>query len=83
MVHLYGMRLRGYSPGCQPKRGLVEAICDRSDRYWDILTYDRKLSDQEVDEYELDYLGVAGMPASDIEYSKGGMKMWTEAQKRA
>ena len=53
----YGMRLRGFSPGCQPKRGFVEREDDQTGRYYDILAYDRKLTDKEVDSYELDYLG--------------------------
>lgn len=55
MMHKYGMRLRGYSPGCQPMDGLVEVMDDK--RYWNILIYNRKLTDQEVSDYELDYLG--------------------------
>lgn len=51
----YGMRLRPYSIGCQPMDGLVEVMVDN--RYWNILIYDRKLTDQEVSDYELDYLG--------------------------
>ena len=51
----YGMRLRPYSIGCQPMDGLVEVMLDN--RYWNILIYDRKLTDQEVSDYELDYLG--------------------------
>ena len=53
----YGMRLRGFSPGCQPKRGFVEREDDQTGRYYDILVYDRKLTDKEVNSYELDYLG--------------------------
>ena len=51
----YGMRLRPFSIGCQPMDGLVEVMVDN--RYWNILIYDRKLTDQEVSDYELDYLG--------------------------
>lgn len=55
MMHKYGMRLRGYSPGCQPMDGLLFVMDDK--RYWNILIYNRKLTDQEVSDYELDYLG--------------------------
>lgn len=55
MMYKYGMRLRPYSIGCQPMEGLVEVMVDN--RYWNILIYDRKLTDQEVSDYELDYLG--------------------------
>ena len=50
----YGMRLRGFSPGCQPMSGLIEYEPDRSDKYYDILIYGRKLTDQEISDYELE-----------------------------
>ena len=56
----YGMRCRGYSIGCQPTKRLVDRKDDPSGRYYDILIYDRKLSDQELYDYELDYLGKDG-----------------------
>lgn len=55
--HKYGMRLRGFSIGCQPKEGLIERRDDRTGRYYDILIYDRVLSGKEVMDYELDYIG--------------------------
>lgn len=58
MRYKYGMRLRGFSPGCQPMEGLIERRDDIINRgYHDILIYDRKLTDKEVADYELDYLG--------------------------
>ncbi len=51
----YGMRLRGYSPGCQPK-GVVLREDDTSGKYYDIIIYDRKLTEKEVTDYELDEL---------------------------
>lgn len=56
MAYKYGMRLRGFSIGCQPMDGLVERQDDPSGRYYDILVYNRKLTEQEVENYELDYL---------------------------
>jgi len=54
----YGMRLRGFSIGCQPMEGLIEARDDIiKGRYHNLLIYDRKLTDEEIEEYELDYLG--------------------------
>ena len=55
-VYKYGMRLRGFSMGCQPMRGLIERQDDPTGRYWDILIYDRKLTDEEVRSFELDEL---------------------------
>lgn len=52
----YGMRLRGFSIGCQPMDGFVERQDDASGLYHDILVYDRQLTQEEVDEYELDWI---------------------------
>lgn len=56
MKHFYGMRLRGFSPGCQPMKGFVERIDDNTGKYHDILVYDRKLTVKEQIDYELDEL---------------------------
>lgn len=50
----YGMRLRGFAPMCQPKEGFVRREDDPSGRYYDILVYDRELTEKEVRNYELD-----------------------------
>jgi len=52
----YGMRLRGFSIGCQPS-GVVKRLDDETNFYYDIIVYDRELADKEVSDYELDYLG--------------------------
>ena len=51
----YGMRLRGYSPGAQPK-GVLRREDDTSGKYHDIIVYDRQLSADEIASYELDEL---------------------------
>lgn len=56
-MYKYGMRLRGFSIGCQPMDGFVERVDDKNGRYYDIIVYDRMLSGKEVMDYELDYLG--------------------------
>lgn len=53
----YGMRLRGFSIGCQPMDGFIERIDDPKGRYYDIIVYDRMLTGKEVIDYELDYIG--------------------------
>ena len=58
--YFYGMRLRGCSPGAQPK-GFIERRDDPLERYHDILAYPRQLTDDELRDYELDFLG----PKSD------------------
>ena len=57
-MYKYGMRIRGFSIGCQPE-GVVEREDDTTGRYWDVIIYDRKLTDDEVEHYSLDYLGEA------------------------
>lgn len=57
MKYKYGMRLRGFSIGCQPREGFYEREDDPTGKYWDILIYSRKLTDKELQEYELDYIG--------------------------
>lgn len=60
MKFLYGMRLRGFSIGCQPMNGLIRRE-ERPDigtnLYYDIIAYDRELTEEECKEYELDYIG--------------------------
>lgn len=58
MTWKYGMRLRGFSLGCQPMLGLIERQDDPTGRYHDILLYDRRLTCTEEYEYELDEIGV-------------------------
>lgn len=57
-MYKYGMRSRGFSLGCQPMQGFVERIDDRSGRYYDLLLYNRELSQEEIKNYELDFLGI-------------------------
>lgn len=54
--YMYGMRLRGFSPGAQPK-GVCERMDDTTGRYHDIILYPFRLSDKQVHDYDLDYLG--------------------------
>ena len=49
----YGMRLRGYSPGAQPK-GVLRREDDTTGKYHDIIVYDRQLSAEEISNYDLD-----------------------------
>ena len=53
--YIYGMRLRGFSIGCQPS-GVKERRDDPDGKYWDIIVYERPLSDKEIDDYELDFI---------------------------
>ena len=62
----YGMRLRGFSIGTQPDRGLIGLVEHREAleklhgierQYHDILEYSRLLTNEECEDYELDYIG--------------------------
>ena len=55
----YGMRLRGFAPFCQPMKGL-DHVEDGDKKYWNYLFYNRKLSDKEVRDYELDFIEEIG-----------------------
>ena len=50
----YGMRLRGFSLGCQPMNGFIRRHNDPSNKYYDIIEYDRKLTKEEIEHYSLD-----------------------------
>lgn len=52
----YGMRLRGFSIGCQPINGFIRREDDVTGKYHDIIVYDRKLNNAELEDYELDYI---------------------------
>lgn len=56
-VYLYGMRARGFSPGCQPTEGWLDTETDPLDEYHNVLVYSRQLDEKELREYELDYIG--------------------------
>lgn len=56
MQYKYGMRLRGFSPSCQPMAGFIRREDDETGKYHDIIVYERKLSEQELRMYELDDL---------------------------
>lgn len=56
-MFLYGMRLRGFSIGCQPMEGFLKRMDDASGRYWDVIAYSHPLTDSEIENYDLDYIG--------------------------
>lgn len=55
MEYKYGMRLRGFSPMCQPK-GVIRREDDPTGKYYDVIVYDRELTSKEINDYELDYI---------------------------
>lgn len=56
MKYYYGMRLRGFSIGCQPMGGLTGVREDKEGRYHSILEYARGLTESEMYDYDLDEL---------------------------
>ena len=56
--YIYGMRLRGFSPGCQPLYGLIQIEDDPAGRYYNLLTYNRPMTADEIENFELELVGV-------------------------
>ena len=57
MRYIYGMKHRGFSPGCQPKHDFYERLDDDSGKYYDLLVYNELLSADEMANYELEFVG--------------------------
>lgn len=53
-AYVYGMRLRGFSPGAQPKDGFLWHKDSDNNRYYDYIAYNRRLTEKEIDTYSLD-----------------------------
>lgn len=59
-MNKYGMKNRGFSIGCQPMDGLIERQDANGKKgsngrvFWDILVYDRELTDDEIRHYSLE-----------------------------
>lgn len=58
MNYLYGMRTRPVSPGAQP-RGLLAFYPPSMQypQYWNVIVYNRQLTEVEISDYELDFIG--------------------------
>ena len=56
-LYWYGMRLRPVGIGCQPKDFNRFEEPETGSRYWNYVAYERRLSDQEMFVYSMDYLG--------------------------
>lgn len=56
--YVYGMRQRGYSPGAQPDtKNIIGTKPDPDGNYYDILIYDKALTQKQIEDYALDFLG--------------------------
>lgn len=56
-MYKYGMRLPVSRIICYQNVGLLRVEDDVTGKYWKILVYTRKLTENEVKDYELDYIG--------------------------
>ena len=56
--YVYGMRLRGFSIGCQPKEGFIERRDSPAENFYDVIVYSRLLSQQELEDYDLTFIGM-------------------------
>ena len=68
-VHKYGMRLRPYDIGCQPKDGFVgvaEGGTADGRRYHNFVYYIDKLDSETAADYDLDYLGAKFLKAEEL-----------------
>ena len=51
-------------------KGLLFTADDESGRYHDLLVYNRKLTDKELSDYELDYIGEGKMNPTKVPHHK-------------
>lgn len=58
LLYKYGMRLRGFSIGCQPLGCFVRMEEDKTNKYYDLLYYTRPLTERECKYFDLDFLGM-------------------------
>ena len=57
MYYIYGMKLRGYAPGCQPMKWLRDWIdAAETSKYHSFFLFYRKLTKDERNDYDLDLL---------------------------
>ncbi len=74
MTYTYGMKNRGFSIGCQPSKGFVERKDSDNKKYFDLIVYDRELTDEEVSRYELELIPTE----SEIKMNKATIKPMIE-----
>lgn len=51
--YVYGMRLRGFSLGCQPMDGFIERRDSLAENFYDVIVYSRLLTEKELKDYDL------------------------------
>ena len=74
--YIYGMKARPFSVGCQPMEGLITSdafkvlkmgLDEESQGYHSTLLYNRKLTEKELYDYELEFVGIR----REIDYPNG------------
>ena len=56
--YVYGMRLRGFSIGCQPMNGFIERRDSHAENFYDVIVYSRLLTEQDLKDYDLTFIGM-------------------------
>ena len=60
-THMYGTRLRPPDIGCVPKQGLKDVSFAEFEavgrHYWGTATYDRELTQEELEHFDMDCIG--------------------------
>lgn len=59
--YVYGMRLRGFSLGCQPMDGFIERRDSLAENFYDVIVYSRLLTEKELKDYDLTFIGTEEM----------------------
>ncbi len=59
--YVYGMRLRGFSLGCQPMDGFIERRDSLAENFYDVIVYSRLLTEKELKDYDLTFIGMEEM----------------------
>lgn len=61
-MYKYGMRLRGYSIGCQPSGCIKhEDFENKENGYWSYIYYEFALKEEQMKMYDLDFLGIVNI----------------------
>lgn len=56
-MYKYGMRLREFGIGCQPKQFKKFEYCNKNKTgYWSYVWYDRELTESELSNFDMDFL---------------------------
>ena len=60
-VYKYGMRMRGFSIGCQPGGVILHEDTNKTETgYWSYIYYNKPLTNEQIERYELDLIAELG-----------------------